>query len=218
MKKLLTSLLFIGLVSSAQAGLINGGFETGDTTGWTANPSHYVSVVSTATAADGTIYTPTEGDYFAVLQAGNLVTQLSQTFKAVAGTALSFDYAFLSFDWFNDNASQALVAVNSDGSEVPVQAQVLGSTSQVGTYGDSGWLSTSILLPDVSDTDFWKIMLSSVNYLDPLYDSYLLIDNFELSGTVSSPPLLALLFIGLVALGLVSWRKPQTRSAGGLAA
>lgn len=56
--------LFLGIVGSAEALPINGGFETGDLTGW----NYYGDVsVATSFAFGGTTYIPTEGNYLAKL-------------------------------------------------------------------------------------------------------------------------------------------------------
>jgi hypothetical protein len=79
-----------GLVGVAGAGLVNGGFETGDLTGW----SDEAVVVTTATI-DGRIFTPAEGKYFAMLDIKyqNFYTQkggsISQIFSIGAGQVIS---------------------------------------------------------------------------------------------------------------------------------
>ena len=73
MKKLITictvAILVLG-TSIAQANLTNGGFETGDLSGWAATPS-YVSAVTSAAGLAGTPdWSPVDGDYFAYLETG----------------------------------------------------------------------------------------------------------------------------------------------------
>jgi len=89
------------LAGTSLADVVNGGFETGDLTGWTASSG--VSVVTIHNQLDGSAQLPTswsatEGQYFALLATNgpdNFHT-LSQSFGAQAGQALSFDYFF---DW-----------------------------------------------------------------------------------------------------------------------
>lgn len=87
------------------APLINGGFETGDLTGWTASPgaSGSVSVQSSVSALGngpgdpgypgGGDWLPTQGSFFGYVVAGeeNAYTLLSQVFGASLGDTLSFD-------------------------------------------------------------------------------------------------------------------------------
>ena len=95
-------------------GLANPGFETGDFTGWTLQGSG--SVVTGASAYNGTPYTPTEGTYMARLFARGASTDwidpllppgydatdgawLEFDVNIAAGTTVSFDWAFLAMDY-----------------------------------------------------------------------------------------------------------------------
>jgi len=95
-------------------GLTNPGFENGDFTGWTLQGSG--SVVSSANDYDGSTYTPTEGSYMAQLVTSGASTNwidpllppgydatngawLEFDVNISAGTTVSFDWAFLAFDY-----------------------------------------------------------------------------------------------------------------------
>ena len=87
-------LLMMALVpASAFAAPIitNGNFETGDLSGWTANPLGMVALITPGqyTAADGTAIAAESGSDFAVLYSNpgspGTFTTLSQTFNATAG-------------------------------------------------------------------------------------------------------------------------------------
>lgn len=106
--------LFVGLfmvgvsLAPAEAGVVNGGFETGDFTGWTLSHPTLGSVV-TSHDGDYVTYAPVEGSYFAVLWAGagtGVYTTLSQQILLNAGDTLAgmaaFDYR--DYDPFDDEA------------------------------------------------------------------------------------------------------------------
>ena len=87
-------------VCPARAGISNGGFETGDVTGWAASPTSLVEVTTSAHDLGqgdfGTIK-PVEGNDFAILTAGpsaGVYTLLSQSFTAGVGDKLrAFRYS-----------------------------------------------------------------------------------------------------------------------------
>jgi len=102
--------LLVGVVlflcPAAQSNITNGGFETGDLTGWTGTGT--VDAVTWELSRDFTAQDPpgppdykwysAEGSYFASLWStdsqGTDVSTLSQTFTAPAGYRLEFDYFF----------------------------------------------------------------------------------------------------------------------------
>ena len=75
----------------------NGGFETGDLSGWTFTSSPAGGSASAATSGGG--QTPFEGAYFALLSADALVSRptITQTFDAEAGQTIS-GRAFITFN------------------------------------------------------------------------------------------------------------------------
>ena len=98
--RIIASVLGIAVVlccSRANANLNNGGFEIGDLTGWSHTGP--VSVEGLDVAPDGTLWSPTEGNYFASLWSANsdgTVTEatITQTFQANAQDVLMFDHFF----------------------------------------------------------------------------------------------------------------------------
>ena len=128
-KRWIVGLAMIVLVAGATQAqgsinvIINGGFETGDFTGWTVNSSYagLYAVVTAQTSANG--QSPKEGTYFAQLTAGegtNVYTLLSQPFTVSTGATatVSFWAFFQANDSmpYNDNAFVSLL----DGSGNPV--------------------------------------------------------------------------------------------------
>jgi len=86
------ALLFCGLLaptSKANSIVVNGGFETGDLTGWTASvPSWFAS-----TGSSTNIAMPYDGNYFAMMPYANF-KDMSQTLTTVAGTTYELQFAF----------------------------------------------------------------------------------------------------------------------------
>ena len=103
MKKLLVLLcaiaLVFGTVGVTSAFIMeNGSFETGDFTDWTiVSYGGSADVVTSATAYSKTVYSATDGEYFADLEGTSFVAQ-DQSWNA--GDVLTFDWAFLAFAFF----------------------------------------------------------------------------------------------------------------------
>jgi len=137
MKKLLVFLcaatLFFGIVVSAQALPINGGFETGDLSGW--NYSGDVSVATSFTIGSET-YNPTEGNYLAKL--GSTVASgiwfddllKMDSFDVIVAPVSHFTAwvrvlpsnlppTEYTFDIYNDSSNMALVALGPITFDVP---------------------------------------------------------------------------------------------------
>ena len=96
-------LLFVLLIASpvpTRAGslVVNGGFETGDFSGWDLNDPSLGTFVATAFGS----YVPNSGDYFAALGASGLPGTVSQDLNTTAGTTYILDY-FLASDGFTPN-------------------------------------------------------------------------------------------------------------------
>lgn len=124
MKKLWLVAVFLMpcLSSNAySAQLVNYGFETGDTTGWTETYPGYASVdealikVAANWTGGSSEYNPAEGNYFAVLETGagnwdSRYTVLSRSFSLEAGDKLEGQAAFccgeeVYFPYEGDNGS-----------------------------------------------------------------------------------------------------------------
>ncbi len=110
----LSSKLLLDNLSQADGATTNAGFELGNYTDYTLGPSSDGTVVGTATAYDGTVYSPTEGTLMSLQVAqsdgtssffnayGNPGTDGSILETAIAlleGGSFSFNWAFLAFDY-----------------------------------------------------------------------------------------------------------------------
>jgi hypothetical protein len=187
----------------AQAAFVNGGFETGDFTGWTTSSGTLANVVTTAPGFSVPDWNPTEGTYFAYLQAGGgtgVYTLLSQTFAALAGDVLSFDIFFDAADYipFNDNGYANLI--DADTSTV-VATLYYQDVASVGDFGADGWTSVSHVI--AADGNY-KLEFGVTNIGDNNLSSALGVDNVALNAemNVIPAPAGAVLFgLGLLSMG-----------------
>lgn len=90
--------------------LVNGSFETGDFTGWTAtvapNSSGDISVTTGGTSpiSGSGVAAPTDGTFYAISdQTGPGAYSLMQSFVAAASMTLTFDFFAQSFGGFSDD-------------------------------------------------------------------------------------------------------------------
>jgi len=132
----------------------NGGFESGFTGYLATMPGS--SVVSSVTAASGTVYKPTEGSYFAKIDSnssnycGHLVTGscslVSSFVQMKKGNTFQFDWAFLT-DKNTDANDFGILLMNAD-------LTVLADVESVGDQGDTGWQTFSW----TADEDYFGIV------------------------------------------------------------
>lgn len=172
--------LAAALVLPAQAAaVLNAGFETGDLASWAATPG-FVEVVTEAddavvTPPFGEHFTATEGDYFARLTAGDtsgVYTTLSQAFTLGAASYLSFDAAFLAFDYAPYDDDGYVRIFSMAGSQV-VFASSVGA---VGDLGHTSWAHFTSGLLGAGDYVL-EAGVRNVDDPDPSYSSQLLFDN-----------------------------------------
>jgi len=210
MKKYLFGVLLAGAFGTAQAGFINPSFESG-LTGWTGT----ASTATTMTTANGDVYSATDGGEFAVITADAFTNTLtSSSFMGSSGQTLSFDWLFSAMDYlpFNDNGSFSLMLGTTS-----IASGILGDVLGVGDWGNTGWMTESIIL---SSTGMYTLAFSVTNLIDTLYDSQMYVDNIQLSALTSvpgrptrptasipEPTSLALMAMGLAGLGFTSRRK-----------
>lgn len=184
------------------ANLLNAGFETGDTTSWTVENGP-VDVVTDADDAIGVPpyaehFTATEGGYFAKLIAGeNGYTTLSQLFTLTALSRVSFDAAFLAFDYM-DYDDDAFVRVRNLTTNLTT-VLFTSSVSVVGDQGHTSWARFSSDFLDAGDYVFEAGVQNGGGDTDPTYSSQLLLDNVSVA--VPEPSTWALMLLGFGALG-----------------
>jgi hypothetical protein len=154
----------LAFAASANAGMINGGFETGDFTGWTQDYSSggMQSVVTSHTANYGTYY-PAEGYYFALLQAGaqDTLNSISQTYLLGAGQTMT-GFAFFDADDYLPYDDYAVVAIY-DSYGALVATPFYSNVSTVGDYGDGAWTAWTFT---AATTDYFTVKMGVANILD----------------------------------------------------
>lgn len=206
---LLAGALALAATGAQAATLVNGGFEAGDTSGWTATPG-YVEVVTETDDAivdpmfGGEHFTPVEGAYFAKLTAGadlGVYTVLSQVIDLATASKISGSAAFLAFDYlpYDDDAFVRIVSATTN--DVVFQSSV----TVVGDYGHTTWTSfTSTTL--VAGT--YLIEAGVRDNVDFGGSSQLLLDGFKVAavgdpGGVPEPATWTMMIAGFMGVGAV---------------
>ena len=202
--------LNLSSINQAQASIINGSFETGDLTGWTANPTGRVSVVSSYQSYSPSPFTPVDGNYFAIVTARageGVYTTLSQSFSAAAGDTLSGWVFFQANDYlpYNDDAFVRIV----QGNQILFSSDV----SQVGDYGFTPWTFFSYTF---SSSGTYTLEVGVRNVGDNAYDSELGLDGVSLTSDAENlpePSSLAVFSLAITAgAGYFGWRRRTARS------
>lgn len=197
------------LAPSAQAGVTNGSFESGDLTGWSSivPAGASIDVVtshSDPTGTGTTSWTATDGAYFALLKTdgpGSL-TRLYQSFAMTPEYPLTFDYFWDSRDFkpFGDTAE--LSVYSGIGLEGPLVSTVeLGcvNTDPQDYYG-TAWETWSL---SVASAGMYTVVFEVRNSLDSIKDSYVGIDNVRLD-VIPEP---GAILLGGIGIGLVGWLR-----------
>jgi hypothetical protein len=149
--------LILGASAPATGGniVVNGGFETGDFSGWTLNDP---SVGTFVTSAFGG-YVPHGGDYFAALGASGQLGMISQNLNTSAGTTYTLDY-FLASDGFTPNEFEVVWGGTTLFDQVNIPAQnYVEYTFQVTATG----ASTNLTFYEQNDNGFLSLDDVSVN-------------------------------------------------------
>jgi len=210
--------LLFALAQTAQATpLVNGGFETGDFTGWTVIlnggtaqvVSSHTSIV--APGDPSTVYSPVGGSYFALLKTdgpGN-EQKIQQSFDLVAGQTI---FGWAAFDWgdyaqFYDNAWVRIYKGDPAAFDVPWYESGNPMTPPIPptppiprpNYWDGPWTKWSYTAPTAGT---YTVVMGIENWGDAALPSYALFDDVKVTPL---PGTLLFLFSGL--FGLAGFRK-----------
>ncbi|GEM_PF-2342419 len=181
--------------------LVNGGFETGDLTGWNASvppggSAQVVDVFTITTADNNTAtYNPIEGQYFALLRNGlaDQYTMVSQPFLADKGVVISGWAFFKTTDYLPYNDTGSVEVTINAGPEL-IATVFSASVSTVGNYGGTPWTHWSYTFYSRGN---YTVQARVVNLLDSSVPSYLGLDDVSLEYVpsanaeqpTSSPPM-----------------------------
>jgi len=181
----------IYVAGASAAPIENPGFETGNINGWDAVYSND----GPKEDDDYDSYTPTEGDYYAWLEA---TSTISQQIDYTDGMVLGFDWNFIAKDEIQYANDYAFYSVDSF-------VKTLASVSTVGDYTATGWKSEEYLFQGNGSA----LLTFGVNNVDgDEYNSKLLVDNITLTeASVPEPSVIALFSIGLLGLGFAGRRR-----------
>jgi hypothetical protein len=157
---LLASLSAVTFLPARADQLVNGGFETGDFTGYTTSNLSFTDVVTSGFAG----YTPHSGSFFAAL--GNVGSQgiISQTFSDTAGAQYDFSFFLAS------NGSPNTFSASIDGTTVLGPSNIATQGYTLYSFLFTGTGSDTISFSERDDSD------------------YLALDDVSVTATVSAVP------------------------------
>lgn len=201
------ALVSLGIAGSALGGILNGGFETGDLTDWSAvGASQAVTDEFVRDPLGGAAFVPAgdfwlpfaqpgDTDYFASVWSTDGVatwSEISQSFAGVAGETLRFRY-FMDFGEDDSGFSDRLYGF--------LDHPTLGTASFFDvTRSDEenyDWFLVTYVLPE---TGFYTLRFGAIDGTDS-FESVLGIDNVGLDVTIPLPTAGALGGLGLIAIG-----------------
>lgn len=182
--------------------LINGGFETGDLTGWTTstNSTGSVNVVTSTNDFNFNPYLPTQGNFFAVVTAGDqsVYTTLSQTFTVTTRSSVTGNTAFLGSDVLPHNDDGYVKLIGAGGTQTLFAASI----GSVGAFQSTGWQSFGTIV----DAGTYTLQFGVENIGDNLLSSQVLADNVAVAA-VPEASTWAMLLVGFAGLGVVATRR-----------
>ena len=217
--------------------IVNGGFESGDVTGWSAGGD-----VSVETAAFGT--GPTEGTYQAKLTSGAFSVSASdletflglasgtlnglspsgqaavegsgimQTFSANAGDVLSFDWNFLTNEIADGSGINDFAFASLGAPFVLADTFTLARASSSVDFADETGFQTSLFT--LPSSGLYTLKLGVVDVEDRSVDSGLLVDRVSLRSSdpgpvIPEPTSLLLVGLGGLGAGLLRMRRRRRR-------
>lgn len=198
-----TAVATLMAASAAHAGVLtNAGFETGDLTGWTTstNSTGSVSVVTSTNDFNFNPYLPTQGNFFAVVTAGDqsVYTTLSQTFTITTRSSITGNTAFLGFDVLPNNDDGFVKLIGAGGTQTLYAASI----ASVGAFQSTGWQTFGTIL----DAGTYTLQFGVENIGDNTLSSQILADNVAVSA-VPEASTWAMLLVGFAGLGVVATRR-----------
>lgn len=190
---LFTVLALLAAASAHAELLVNGGFETGDLSGWTATnlTSSYSRVFSGAGTYAGT-YSFYIGEYT------NHPLTLSQTVATVIGQQYTFSLELA----FSGNSQSSLFSMSQSGSGTPLVTVAAPTTNAAVPYQ----LYSSTFIADSTST---TVSFSGANSNGVTY-----VDNVSLTQSASATPEPATFGMFGLAAGVFAWklRRKPTRA------
>lgn len=193
-KTLAASLLIA--VGVAQATPVNGGFESGDLTGWTTHLIGGSAFVTTLNSG----YTAVEGTHFLAVRAGaNGVWQtVSQTVILHAGDELSGQAAF-NWEDYNPFMDGAMVQI-LDAAGALVATPFFMDGNGLPNYFNGPWTHWSF---NAASTGSYTLVYGARNTLDSGLSSFGYFDASTVTPKVPEPMSLSLVALGLLGAGAV---------------